>query len=112
MPSFIITFYVNVRADMLTFFTIKPNLYFLEDRMKRLRLAALLIAAMFIFCVFANLQAAEKYPSRQIELICGFPPGTGPDILNRILARYLEKELGVTVLPINKTILQTTMPAK
>lgn len=75
----------------------------MEDRMKRLRLAELLIVVIFILSVVGNLQAAEKYPSRQIELICGFPPGTGPDILNRILSRYLEKELGVTVVPINKT---------
>ena len=80
--------------------------------MKRLRLAELLIVVIFILSVVGNLQAAEKYPSRQIELICGFPPGTGPDILNRILALSLEKELGVMVISINKIILQTTMPAK
>jgi len=76
----------------------------MEDLMRQTKLTALIIMILFIFCTFIiNLQAAEKYPSRQIELICGFPPGTGPDILNRILARYLEKELGVTVVPINKT---------
>jgi tripartite-type tricarboxylate transporter receptor subunit TctC len=59
-----------------------------------------------IFTIFLWLLngafAAEKYPSRPIELVCGYPPGTGPDILNRILAQYLEKQLGVTVMPINK----------
>jgi len=76
----------------------------MEDLMRQTKLTALIIMILFIFFTFIiNLQAAEKYPSRQIELICGFPPGTGPDILNRILARYLEKELGVTVVPINKT---------
>ncbi len=67
------------------------------------KITVLLITAIFFFCAFGTVQAAEKYPSRPIELICGFPPGTGPDILNRILARYLEKELGVTVVPVNKT---------
>ena len=55
-----------------------------------------------VLSLMGSVQAAEKYPSRPIELLCGYPPGTGPDILNRILARYLEKELGVTVVPINK----------
>ncbi len=61
-----------------------------------------MISITIMLCVFGSIQAAEKYPSRPIELVCGFPPGTGPDILNRILARYLEKELGSTVVPINK----------
>jgi tripartite-type tricarboxylate transporter receptor subunit TctC len=55
-----------------------------------------------ILCLLGSVQAAEKYPTRPIELLCGYPPGTGPDILNRILARYLEKQLGSTVVPINK----------
>lgn len=55
-----------------------------------------------VFSLLGSIQAAEKYPTRPIELVCGFPPGTGPDILNRILARYLEKQLGSTVVPVNK----------
>lgn len=57
---------------------------------------------VIVLCLLGGVDAAEKYPIRQIELLCGYAPGTGPDILNRILARHLEKQLGVTVLPINK----------
>lgn len=57
---------------------------------------------VIVFSFLCVVQAAEKYPTRPIELVCGYPPGTGPDILNRILAQYLEKQLGVTVMPINK----------
>jgi tripartite-type tricarboxylate transporter receptor subunit TctC len=70
--------------------------------MARTRYLLLFFAVIVICSIFGVVQAAEKYPTRQIELVCGYPPGTGPDILNRILARYLEKELGVTVVPINK----------
>jgi tripartite-type tricarboxylate transporter receptor subunit TctC len=70
--------------------------------MKGNRVVISLMVVLIVLCVFGIVNAAEKYPARQIELVCGYPPGTGPDILNRILARYLEKELGVTVVPINK----------
>jgi tripartite-type tricarboxylate transporter receptor subunit TctC len=63
----------------------------------------LLVVISVLICSNSALNAAEKYPARQIELFCGYPPGTGPDILNRILARYMEKELGVVVIPVNKT---------
>jgi len=68
----------------------------------RKQVIILIVIATLLFCSSGILCAAEKYPSRPIELLCGYPPGTGPDILNRILAQYLEKQLGVTVMPINK----------
>ena len=68
----------------------------------RKQVMILIVIATLLFCSSGILYAAEKYPSRPIELLCGYPPGTGPDILNRILAQYLEKQLGVTVMPINK----------
>ena len=46
--------------------------------------------------------AAEKYPSRPIELICGFLPGGQADFSNRLCAKFLEKYLGVTIVPVNK----------
>ena len=68
----------------------------------RKQVMILIVITTLLFCSSGILYAAEKYPSRPIELLCGYPPGTGPDILNRILAQYLEKQLGVTVMPINK----------
>jgi tripartite-type tricarboxylate transporter receptor subunit TctC len=73
-----------------------------ENNMARTRYLLLFIAVIVICSIFGAVQAAEKYPTRQIELVCGYPPGTGPDILNRILASYLEKQLGSTVVPVNK----------
>jgi tripartite-type tricarboxylate transporter receptor subunit TctC len=71
--------------------------------MRQKTVLSILIIFAVVLSLLGNIQAAEKYPTRPIELVCGYPPGTGPDILNRILASYLEKQLGVTVMPINKT---------
>ncbi len=46
--------------------------------------------------------AEKKYPSRPISLACAFPPGGLGDIMNRLWGRYLEKELGVSVVPDNR----------
>jgi tripartite-type tricarboxylate transporter receptor subunit TctC len=49
--------------------------------------------------VFAQ-QAA--YPSRPVELWCGFSAGSGTDSHARLIALYLEKELGQSVIVVNK----------
>ncbi|SHI13918.1 tripartite tricarboxylate transporter substrate binding protein [Pollutimonas bauzanensis] len=46
--------------------------------------------------------AAFAWPDRPIELVVGFAPGGGTDITARTLASYLEKELGGSILVINK----------
>jgi tripartite-type tricarboxylate transporter receptor subunit TctC len=43
-----------------------------------------------------------KYPSRNIEIYCGFPPGGQTDLVIRGIATGLEKFLGVPVVIINK----------
>jgi tripartite-type tricarboxylate transporter receptor subunit TctC len=60
------------------------------------------ILFMLVCISFNHPWAAEKYPSRSIELVCGMAPGGASDILNRMLARYFEKYLGVAVVPTNK----------
>src|SRR3989304_2550109 len=52
----------------------------------------------------ANLSwtAEKKYPSRPIEIVCGYPPGGAMDFTMRIWGKYLEKYLGVPVVPVNK----------
>lgn len=46
--------------------------------------------------------AEKKYPSRPIEIVCGYPPGGAMDLTTRIWGKYLEKTLGVPVVPVNK----------
>jgi len=49
-----------------------------------------------------NSGAEDKYPSRSIEIFCGFAPGGVTDTLTRLVARKLEQNLKVTVVPGNK----------
>jgi len=46
--------------------------------------------------------AEKKYPTGSIDLFVGFAAGGQADLINRTLARGLEKYLGVTVVPGNK----------
>lgn len=49
------------------------------------------------FCIYAN-----EYPSSSIEAIVPWPAGGGLDVLMRTMAEYLEKELGVSIVVINR----------
>ena len=42
--------------------------------------------------------AADTYPSRPIHIIVGFPAGSGPDIVARILAQSLSEQIGQSVV--------------
>ena len=48
------------------------------------------------------LAAGEKYPTGTINNISLFPPGTQPDLFNRILSRSMERHLKVPVVTVNK----------
>ena len=70
---------------------------------KRKWIGLLGIVLIFIFVSSNYLWAAEKkYPTGPIELYCSFVAGGQSDLLNRTLAKHLEKQLGVTVVPGNK----------
>lgn len=75
--------------------------------MKRTMMKAVVCAGVFFVLICASSYpswgAEDKFPSQNIELICSFPAGGGPlDLHNRLLARHLEKELKITVVPVNK----------
>ncbi|MHA7685700.1 tripartite tricarboxylate transporter substrate binding protein [Cupriavidus sp. PET2-C1] len=46
--------------------------------------------------------AEAPYPSRPIEMIVAYAPGGGTDLVARLLARHLEKQLGATIVVQNK----------
>ena len=71
---------------------------------KRIFRSFFLLSLLITFlCIsITSSWAAEKYPSRSIELVCGMATGGASDILNRMLARYFEKYLGVPIVPTNK----------
>ena len=51
---------------------------------------------------FAGTAQAQDYPSQDIRLICGFPPGSGADVLVRYFAEKLRPVARRTVMVENK----------
>jgi tripartite-type tricarboxylate transporter receptor subunit TctC len=49
-----------------------------------------------------TLAWGENYPTRSIRLIVGFPAGSGPDIVGRIVAQTLGEKLGQSVVVENR----------
>jgi tripartite-type tricarboxylate transporter receptor subunit TctC len=63
------------------------------------RLACIVLAYSFLGGVFAR---ASEYPIHPIEITVTFAPGGTPDILARALSEGLAKDLGQTVVVVNK----------
>ena len=51
---------------------------------------------------FSAVASAQTYPSAPIKLVVAFAPGTGSDILGRILAVKLSEQLGVPIAVENR----------
>ena len=60
-----------------------------------------IVALLFAFAVAAPV-AAQNYPTKQIRLICPFPPAGAVDIASRAIANELTKTLGQTVTVENR----------
>ncbi|MEI6836474.1 MAG: tripartite tricarboxylate transporter substrate binding protein [Alcaligenaceae bacterium] len=59
--------------------------------------------AIVLSCAGLFATSAHAWPDRPIEIVVGFAPGGGTDITARTLATYLEKELGGSVVVVNKS---------
>ena len=56
---------------------------------------ALLASATLLSCLATTgVQAQASYPNRPVRIIVGFPAGTGPDIVARLLAQKLSENWG------------------
>jgi tripartite-type tricarboxylate transporter receptor subunit TctC len=69
---------------------------FLTTRVLRFALAALLLA------IASSGTAWALYPERTIRIVVPFAPGGGTDVVARMLAQELAKDLGVSVIIENK----------
>ncbi|SIS69139.1 Bug family tripartite tricarboxylate transporter substrate binding protein [Paracoccus saliphilus] len=67
--------------------------------MKNTMLAAILTATA---ALTAPMATAADYPSKPVDLVIGFPPGGPTDILGRVIAENLSKELGQSVVVVNQ----------
>ena len=72
--------------------------------MEKRIVGSLLVSFLLVLvCIsFGSSWAAEKYPSRPIELICPYAPGGIADIITRAIAKALPKLVGVSVVSVNK----------
>lgn len=69
--------------------------------MKLLQFTSWISSGIVSMAIIAG-QPAYAWPDRPIELIVGFAAGGGTDLTARTLATYMEKELGQSVVVVNK----------
>lgn len=70
--------------------------------MKHRCAAALLAAAIGAFGASASLAEASSYPNSPVKLVVGFPPGGPTDVIARVVAQSLSRELKQSVIVENK----------
>ena len=66
------------------------------------RLFLHLTAAMAVLPAANRIATAQIYPTRQVHLIVGFPPGFAPDIVARLIAPALSERLGQQIVVDNR----------
>jgi tripartite-type tricarboxylate transporter receptor subunit TctC len=60
-------------------------------------------AACMLMAVTMGSALAQSYPTRAVRLVVGFPSGTGPDLVARIVAQKLQEATGQGFVVDNKT---------
>ena len=66
------------------------------------RLCTLFLLVLATLSFGSTAGALEKYPSRLIKIIVGFPPGSSADILGRVYAQKLSEMFGQPVIVENR----------
>lgn len=61
-----------------------------------------LVVSLMTIVLSHPAQSQEKYPTRAIEIIVPFAPGAATDLVNRIIAAYLNRKWGVPMNVVNK----------
>jgi tripartite-type tricarboxylate transporter receptor subunit TctC len=67
-----------------------------------LRCVRMVVALTAALGAMQGVAAAQEYPSQDIRLICGFPPGSGADVFVRYFGEKLRPLAGRTVVVENK----------
>src|SRR5690625_4836045 len=70
-----------------------------------------LFSAGFAAAFFITPSYAAEDPTNPIELVIPYAPGGATDVIGRMVAEGISKELGQTIIPINKPGAGTTVAA-
>jgi tripartite-type tricarboxylate transporter receptor subunit TctC len=70
--------------------------------MKLHRRTLLHLAAGAALPATLHVSWAESYPTRQVRIIVGFPAGSGPDVVARLMGQWLSERLGQPVVIDNR----------
>ena len=75
--------------------SITRRAFFWEDAVKRCRRTFLHLAAgAAALPLVSRFASAQAYPSRPVRIVVGFPPGSGVDIVARLISPSLSERLG------------------
>ena len=81
--------------------------------MKKLaRFVAALVGIAVTILAASTTASAESYPARPVRILLGAPPGSGPDIVGRILAERMADDLGQPVIIENRPGASGTIAAQ
>jgi len=69
-------------------------------RRERIRFSVFqsLLTVLSVLALAGGGSAAEKFPSREIVIVNAYAAGSSTDLAARVLAEYLQKELGVPII--------------
>ena len=70
--------------------------------MREKKVSCMLLSFFSVVILLSTALAAEKFPSREIQLVTANPPGGFVDIAVRLMSENLSKELGVPVVVSNR----------
>lgn len=77
----------------------------------RIRSSLRALAAIAVTAALASVATAQSYPNKPIKFVVPFPAGSATDVVGRVLAEAMSKELGQNIVVENKAGAQGTIGA-
>ena len=60
------------------------------------------ILAVFVFGMCSTVAISQPYPTKPVRIVVGFPPGTGSDLVTRVVAQSLSERIKQSVYVDNR----------